>query len=103
MKKVTIDKIPNFEELVNSMELNVKYELPETSRFAWIQIEEGKEFFSKETYFTWSMEYNYKVASCVGYIYPDGGKNTFKTFKTPMGAKRNFIKAYKSYFENRFK
>lgn len=100
MDRIKIESIENFSELVHSMEVNTFYELPENYRYEWIKIEKGTEYYSKETYYSWVMEYNYKVSGSVGYIYPIISGNMVAHFKTEKGAKRSFIKRYREYFDN---
>ncbi len=99
MKEVKIELIEDFAGFVDLMEVNVTYLLPDNCRYKWVKIEKDTEYYSKETYFMWSMEYNYAVAGSVGYIYPLKGSNTCQHFKTEIGAKNNFIKAYSYYFD----
>jgi hypothetical protein len=99
MNEVKIDKIDDFKKFVETMEVNTQYLLPDNFRYKWIKIEKEKEYYSKDIYFTWAMEYNYKVAGSVGYIYPISGSNKVTHFKTEKGAKTNFLKRYADYFE----
>jgi len=98
MNEVKIDKIDDFKKFVETMEVNTRYLLPDNFRYKWIKIEKGNEYFSNEIYFSWAMEYNYKVAGSVGYIYPISA-NKVTHFKTEKGAKTNFLKRYADYFE----
>ena len=99
MKRIKIETIDNFFVFVHSMEVNTYYELPDNFRYKWIKIDKANEYYSKETYYSWAMEYNYKVSGSVGYIYPIIGNNKVAHFKTEKGAKTSFIKRYKEYFE----
>lgn len=91
MKRVKVESIEKFADLIYNMEVNIYYELPENFRYKWIKIDKGSEYYSKETYYSWSMEYNYKVSGSVGYIYPIVGNNKIAHFKTEKGAKTSFI------------
>jgi len=92
MNRIKIESIGNFFELVQAMEVNTYYELPENCRYKWIKIDKGSEYYSKETYYCWAMEYNYEVTGSVGYIYPIIGNNKVAHFKTERGAKTSLIK-----------
>ncbi len=98
MNEVRVEKIDNFEKFVESMEINTRYLLPDNFRYKWVKIDSDNEYFSKELYFSWSMEYNYKMSGSVGYIYPLSGGSKVTHFKTERGAKNNFIKKYSYYF-----
>ncbi len=99
IKEITIEKIDNFKKFVDELQLNTQYLLPDNFRYKSIKIEKGNEYFSKETYYSWTMEYNFKIAGSVGYIYPTSGNNKVTHFKTEKGAKTNFFKRYADYFE----
>jgi hypothetical protein len=98
MTEVNVDKIDDFKKFVEAMEVNVRYLLPDNFRYKWVKIDKGKEYYSGEIQYSWSMEYNYKTSGCVGYIYPMSGTQRVTQFKTENGAKRNFIKKYNDYF-----
>lgn len=100
MKRIKIENIGNFFDIVHGMEVNTFYDLPDNCRYKWIKIEKGSEYYTKETYYCWAMEYNYKVSGCVGYIYPLVGSNKVAHFKTEKGCKTSFIKRYREYFES---
>jgi len=76
-----------FMDFVSQMEPNERYEMPESFRYKWIKIEKGG--FGL---FSWSAEYNFRVAGTNGYRYPLSGKYV-QQFKTINGAKRSFVKA----------
>lgn len=99
IKEVKIKKITDFELFIASLEVNVRYLLPDNFRYKWVRIAKESEYYSKNIYFTWAMEYNYSVAGMVGYIYPISSGNKVTHFKTEKGAKRNFIKRYAEIFK----
>ena len=99
MNEIKIENIADFKKFVEEMKVNTKYLLPDTFRYKWVQIESGNEYHSKERYYTWAMEYNYKVSGNVGYIFPVSPGNMVTHFKTEKGAKKNFLNKYAYYFE----
>ncbi len=99
MTEIKIDHIDNFEVFVNTMELNTRYMLPDACRYKWVKIEKNPHHYTKEIEYSWTMEYNYRVAGCTGYIFPMKDSNYVKKFKTESGARRNFYKKYVDIFE----
>lgn len=97
MNEIKIEKIDHFKKFVDEMQVNTRYLLPDNFMYKWINIEKCIEHYSKEIYYSWAMEYNYKVARRVGYIYPISGSNKITHFKTERGAKINFLKRYADY------
>jgi hypothetical protein len=92
-----MDKI-DIKGFILNMELNKYYGMPPDCRYKWMKIEKGTEYYEKDVYYCWAMEYNYNVCGCTGYIHPYGGTNKVKHFKTEAGAKRNLTKYVEKYF-----
>jgi hypothetical protein len=101
MDIIQIDKIEDFKKFIESINVNTIYVLPPIFRYRWIKIEKANEYFSKEIYFSWTMEYNYSISGAVGYIYPLSSNSKVAHFKTEGGAKRNLLKRYKDYFDSK--
>lgn len=99
MSEIKLENIGDFKKFVEGMKINTKYLLPDNFRYKWIKIEKNSGYYSKEYYYSWSMEYNYKVTGIVGYIFPLSVGNKITHFKTENGAKKNFLKKYARYFE----
>lgn len=100
MEEIIVKEVGDFKSFVESMNVNVKYLLPKNLRYKWVKIEQGKDYITGETEYGWAMEYNYRMAGSVGYIYPMAGGDKVKSFKTSNGAKRNLIKRYQDYFNS---
>lgn len=98
--QVTLQDLQNFENFVKSMKVNIRYMLPVKLRYKWLKIEKKEDFHTNEVYYSWEMEYNYPVAKMAGYIFPISYGSMVSSFKTEIGAKRNFIKKYSYYFTN---
>ena len=94
MTEIKIYSILNFTDFVKECIAGTKYLLPDNCRYKWVKFEKCEDYYTKETYYSWAMEYNYKVSGSVGYIFPIGNSNKVKQFKTEKGAKDNFIKKY---------
>lgn len=99
MERIKIETFENFEAAIKEMKLNTFYDLPENCRYRYIKFEMSEGYYDKKIYFTWSMEYNYYKSGSTGYIYPSAGSNKVAHFKTEKGAKQNFLRQYKDYFE----
>jgi hypothetical protein len=99
MNSIKVENIEDFETFVNTMELNVRYDLPANFRYKWVKIEKELDYFTKEVQYSWAMEYNYSTAGCVGYIFPLKSSNYVQSWKTEKGARRNFFKRYVDVFE----
>lgn len=97
MERIKVENTSGLTDLIATMEVNTYYEMPDNFRYKWIKIESSEGYYSKEPYFSWAMEHNYKVSGCVGYIYPLNGNNMVTHFKTEKGAKSNLIKRFKKY------
>lgn len=98
-KEIVISEINDFKSIVESMDVNVKYVLPNKYLYEYIVIEKSKDLFTKEDYYSWIMHYNYKVSGRVGYVYPYASSgNKIRTFKTEKGAKKHLIREYQEFF-----
>jgi len=100
METIKIDKIDDIQSFIDNLDVNVKYEFPTNFKYKWLKIEKGIDTFTKELYYSWTMELNYYVAGRSGYIFPlKNGGNMVSQFKTEKAAKKNLIKNYGKWFE----
>lgn len=98
MENIQIHNTYNLLEDIKNMKINTYYNMPDDFRYRWIKIDQERDYYTNEIYYSWSMEHNYNVTKAVGYAFPlTAGGNTVKQFKTEAGAKRNLINRFKKY------
>lgn len=91
MESIKVDPGTPIMPLIESMEANKRYEMPVYFPFEKMWIEKGNDYYTKEKFFTWGLEYNYDATRRVGYVHPLESSNIVKHFKTEGGAKRSLI------------
>lgn len=87
-----------FEQLVNQLQVGVRFDLPNDCKFLWVNIDRNKDYYTGEITYSWALKRNYYVCGSTGYVFPLNGQFV-KQWKTEKGARRNLIATFGMYFD----
>jgi hypothetical protein len=89
-----VNTLNRFKKFVEGMMPGLKYEMPDTFKYKWLEIDFEPEHIGgkndKSRPFSWSAERNYSVLGSVGYVFPTKG-NYVKYWAKEETAKENLI------------
>lgn len=89
-----------FKDLIIDLDVNVTLDLEKYGKYLKDVRFSCREYNKGEGLrYSWTASISHKNSGMVGYVHPLRTSNYVQLFKTLKGAKRNFIKRYKEYYE----